>query len=91
MVSLQQKLMKYWNKHKTIREKHWTRVKIKPVLGSPIHNIPTAKHFFHNWKDGTGKFYVEYGSFGSDPEFFGCIWVWFERSEDAMWWGLKNG
>ena len=65
--------MKYWNKDKKIRQAHWHKIE-RFGLG----NYETLKRELQ-LHDSTGKFYMYYGS---DK-------IWFERSEDAVWFRLK--
>ncbi len=66
--------MKYWNKDKKTRDKHWYRVRYSW----------SKKNYFERKREiqlmpGGGKFY---SYFGSDS-------VWFEREEDAVFFTLK--
>ena len=67
--------MKYWNKDKNTRQKHWFKVDV-----SDIHD-----RFERNFKrelqlhDSPGKFYMYYAG----------RYVWFEREQDAMWFRLR--
>ena len=65
--------MKYWNKDKKIRQKHWY-----PVSSIAWRNYPEVKRELQ-LMDSPGKFYLYYGS----------RTVWFEREQDAMWFRLK--
>ena len=67
--------MKYWNKDKRIRQERWYRVQRDPKQG---YNFTTIKRELQ-LHDSPGKFYLYYGSTA----------IWFERSEDAMWFSLS--
>jgi hypothetical protein len=68
--------MKYWNKDKKVRQTHWHVVQ-RPVRAN--WNYQTVKRELQ-LTESPGKFYLYYGSHN----------VWFERSEDAMWFILKT-
>lgn len=68
--------MKYWNKDKKIRQKHWYPVQ-RPI-GNGWNYADTKREL--QLQDSPGRFYLYYGS----PT------VWFEREQDAMWWRLKS-
>jgi len=67
--------MKYWNKDKRIREKHWHRVERIVVAGWYYQEIKRALQL----EASTGKFYLYHAG----------TYVWFEREQDAMWFRLK--
>ena len=67
--------MKYWNKDKNTRQKHWFRVELPQKKG---WNYFQSKRELQ-LQDSPGKFYLYYGSNS----------VWFEREQDAMWFRLK--
>ena len=67
--------MKYWNKDKRIRQERWHRVQ----RGGWNWNYATIKRELQ-LHDSPGKFYLYYGSDA----------IWFERSEDAMWFSLST-
>ena len=64
--------MKYWNKDKRIRQKHWHR-----VTTTVNWNYDEIKHKLQ-LTDSPGRFYLYYGS----------RTVWFEREADAVWYRL---
>lgn len=66
--------MKYWNKDKRIRQKHWYR-----VSSNAWRNYDEVKRELQ-LMDSPGKFYLYYG-FST---------VWFEREQDAVWFRLKT-
>ena len=68
--------MKYWNRDKKIRQAHWH--KIARPYSSYSGNYQTLKRELQ-LHDSTGKFYM----------YFGGDTIWFERSEDAVWFTLK--
>ena len=67
--------MKYWNKDKKIRQKHWYAVQ-RPI--DKGWNYADTKRELQ-LQDSPGRFYLYYGS----------RTIWFEREADAMWFRLK--
>lgn len=68
--------MKFWNKDKEVRRKHWTRVQ-RP---KNLYNIGDQE--LKRWcqlQASSGKFYCYYGT---------DTW-YFEKPEDATWFLLK--
>lgn len=68
--------MKYWNKDKRIRQKHWYRVERNVTHGWNYQEIKRGLQL----QDSPGKFYLYYGSNS----------VWFEREQDAVWFRLTT-
>lgn len=68
--------MKYWNKDKRTREKHWHRVERPAGADWNYHSV---KHKLQ-LQESTGKFYLYYGSY----------YIWFELEQDATWFILGN-
>ena len=66
--------MKYWNKDKRIRQKHWHTVTPATWWGYAETKLELQR------LDSPGKFYLYYGS----------RTIWFEREADAMWFRLKT-
>ena len=66
--------MKYWNKDKSIRQKHWYAVPRNRDVKWDYHTVKRKLQLC----DSTGKFYLYYGS----------TTIWFEREQDAMWYSL---
>lgn len=79
--------MKYWNKQKEVRQRCWHKVRIQPILGTGFGSPNEAKITLQR-DPNPNKFYVEYDLKGS--MLFG-IHIWFERAEDATYFGLKHG
>ena len=66
--------MKYWNKDKRTRQKHWHAVRRRGV-----RDYAEVKRELQ-LTDSPGRFYLYYGS----------LTVWFELEQDAMWFALRN-
>ena len=66
--------MKYWNKDKRTRQKHWHAVRRRGVC-----DYAEVKRELQ-LTDSPGRFYLYYGS----------LTVWFELEQDAMWFALRN-
>ena len=65
--------MKYWNKDKRVRQKHWYTI-TSPTWWSYADTKLELQRF-----DSPGKFYLYYGS----------RTIWFEREQDAVFFRLK--
>lgn len=79
--------MKYWNKSKEVRLRCWHKVLVVPILGTGFGSPREAKITLQR-DPNPNKFYVEYNVHGSTVF---EITVWFERAEDATYFGLKYG
>ena len=67
--------MKYWNKDKNTRQKHWFKVDVSNILDRFERNLKRELQLY----DSPGKFYMYYAG----------RYVWFEREQDAMWFSLR--
>lgn len=67
--------MKYWNKDKHTRDKHWFKVNVEEL---PVRFDNGLKRDLQ-LHDSPGKFYM----------YFAGRYIWFEREQDAMWFSLK--
>jgi hypothetical protein len=67
--------MKYWNKDKNTRQKHWFKVDVSNILDRFERNLKRELQLYNS----PGKFYMYYAG----------RYVWFEREQDAMWFRLK--
>ena len=67
--------MKYWNKDKNTRQKHWFKVDVSNIFDRFERNLKRELQLY----DSPGKFYMYYAG----------RYVWFEREQDAMWFRLK--
>lgn len=67
--------MKYWNKDKKIRQKHWFKVNVEHL---PMRFDQELKRSLQ-LHDSPGRFYM----------YFAGRYVWFELEQDAMWFSLK--
>lgn len=68
--------MKYWNKDKEIRKKHWTKVKLN--FSTPRVPFSLLKRSLQ-LEPSTGKFYFYYAG----------DYIWFEKDQDAVMFALK--
>lgn len=66
--------MKYWNKDKKIRQKHWYPVARKSALDYQELKRELQLH------DSPGRFYL----------YFAGAYIWFEREQDAVFFALKQ-
>jgi hypothetical protein len=66
--------MKYWNKDKRTRQKHWHSV--QRWTGRNYAEVKRELQLY----DSPGRFYLYYGS----------LTVWFELEQDAMWFALRS-
>ena len=67
--------MKYWNKDKNTRQKHWFKVDVSNIPDRFDRNLKRELQLH----DSPGKFY----------KYHAGRYVWFEREQDAMWFRLK--
>jgi len=67
--------MKYWNKDKNTRQKHWFKVDVSNIFDRFERNLKRELQLY----DSPGKFYMYYAG----------RYVWFEREQDAMWFRLR--
>ena len=70
--------MKYWNKDKKVRQKHWFKVNIETDNNLALRFNKDLKRELQLY-DSPGKFYLYYAG----------RYVWFEREQDAVWFSLK--
>lgn len=75
--------MKYWNKSKQVRLKHWTCVELNPMTS-----------FYRGWTNWTAfdKMKRELQLMTNKNKFYMRIGeraIWFESAKDATWFTLK--
>lgn len=74
--------MKYWNKQKDVRQRCWTKLKIKGSYNDERWRIPIFLHdikFSLQQCSSRGKFFMDHYSRE----------IWFQDGKDATWFALK--